>query len=113
MAWASRRFHWSAAGALAEPMSGGYRIVSALFQGMAAHAPLSTLALWPLIPVELAPPILDERFEVYANPLPHVLILTAIVVGVATLSLGFALVVRIQEAYGTIEEDEIHARESD
>lgn len=45
----------------------------------------------------------------YANPLPHVLILTAIVVGVATLALGLALVVRINEAFGTIEEDEIFA----
>ena len=53
------------------------------------------------------PPILDEGFEVYSNPLPHVLILTAIVVGVATLALGLALVVRINESYGTIEEDEI------
>lgn len=53
------------------------------------------------------PPIIDERFEVYSNPLPHVLILTAIVVGVATLALGLALVVRIHEAYQTIEEDEI------
>ena len=43
----------------------------------------------------------------YSNPLPHVLILTAIVVGVATTALGLALVVRINEAYGTIEEDEI------
>jgi multicomponent Na+:H+ antiporter subunit C len=43
----------------------------------------------------------------YSNPLPHVLILTAIVVGVATTSLGLALVVRIREAYGTIEEEEI------
>jgi multicomponent Na+:H+ antiporter subunit C len=54
-------------------------------------------------------PILDPRFSVYSNPLPHVLILTAIVVGVATLALGLALVVRINEAYGTIEEDEVHA----
>jgi multicomponent Na+:H+ antiporter subunit C len=53
------------------------------------------------------PPILAENIEVYSNPLPHVLILTAIVVGVATLALGLALVVRINEAYGTIEEDEI------
>ena len=43
----------------------------------------------------------------YANPLTHVLILTAIVVGVATLAVGLALVVRIREAYGTIEDDEI------
>ena len=53
------------------------------------------------------PPILDEKFQVYSNPLPHVLILTAIVVGFATLALGLALVVRVNEAYGTIEEDEI------
>jgi multicomponent Na+:H+ antiporter subunit C len=52
-------------------------------------------------------PIVAEGFVVYSNPLPHVLILTAIVVGVATLALGLALVVRIREAYGTIEEDEI------
>ena len=58
-------------------------------------------------------PILDERFEIYSNPLPHVLILTAIVVGVATLALGLALVVRIREAYDTIEEDDILARDAD
>ena len=52
-------------------------------------------------------PILNDAFTVYSNPLPHVLILTAIVVGVATLALGLALVVRIREAYGSIEEDEI------
>jgi multicomponent Na+:H+ antiporter subunit C len=52
-------------------------------------------------------PIIAEGFSVYSNPVPHVLILTAIVVGVATLALGLALVVRIREAYGTIEEDEI------
>ena len=52
-------------------------------------------------------PILSEAFTVYSNPLPHVLILTAIVVGVATLALGLALVVRIREAYDTIEEDQI------
>ncbi|MBN9020956.1 MAG: cation:proton antiporter subunit C [Rhizobiales bacterium] len=55
-------------------------------------------------------PILDPAFTVYSHPLPHVLILTAIVVGVATLALGLALVVRINEAYGTIEEDEIFAK---
>ncbi len=52
-------------------------------------------------------PIVGEGIEVYSNPLPHVLILTAIVVGIATTALGLALVVRIREAYGTIEEDEI------
>lgn len=55
------------------------------------------------------PPIIAEGFTVYSNPLPHVLMLTAIVVGIATLALGLALVVRINEAYGTIEEDEIFA----
>jgi multicomponent Na+:H+ antiporter subunit C len=43
---------------------------------------------------------------IYSNPLPQVLILTAIVVGIATLALGLAIVVRIHEAYGSIEEDE-------
>lgn len=54
-------------------------------------------------------PILSGTFTIYSNPLPHVLILTAIVVGVATLALGLALVVRIREAYNSIEEDEILA----
>tara|TARA_B100000586_G_C19902815_1_gene339873 strand:- start:142 stop:495 length:354 start_codon:yes stop_codon:yes gene_type:complete len=53
-------------------------------------------------------PILDADFSVYSNPLPHVLILTAIVVGVATSALGLSLVVRIHEAYGSVEEDEIN-----
>ncbi len=57
-------------------------------------------------------PILSPEFTIYSNPLPHVLILTAIVVGVATLALGLALVVRIREAYDTIEEDEILAVDS-
>lgn len=56
-------------------------------------------------------PIIAEQFRIYSNPLPHVLILTAIVVGVATLALGLALVVRIYEAYGSIEEDEIIDRD--
>lgn len=55
-----------------------------------------------------AAPILDDAVTVYSNPLPHVLILTAIVVGVATTALALALIVRIKEAYGTIEEEEIH-----
>lgn len=44
---------------------------------------------------------------VYSNPLPQVLILTAIVVGISTTALGLAIVVRIREAYGTIEEHEV------
>ena len=49
---------------------------------------------------------------IYSNPLPHVLILTAIVVGVATTAVGLALAVRIREAYGTIEEDELEAADN-
>ncbi len=56
-------------------------------------------------------PILEKGIEVFSNPLPHVLILTAIVVGVATTALGLALVVRIQEEFGTIEDDEVRAME--
>jgi multicomponent Na+:H+ antiporter subunit C len=58
-------------------------------------------------------PILDKDFTVYTNPLPSVLILTAIVVGVATTAVGLALVVRIKESFGTIEEDELLALESE
>jgi multicomponent Na+:H+ antiporter subunit C len=56
-------------------------------------------------------PIISDDYTIYSNPLPHVLILTAIVVGVATLALGLALVVRINEAYGSIEEDDVHLQE--
>ena len=56
-------------------------------------------------------PILAEGITAYSNPLPHVLILTAIVVGVATTSLGLALVVLIRNAYGTIEEDELDVQD--
>ena len=59
--------------------------------------------------------IAGEPEIVYSNPLPHVLMLTAIVVGVASTAVGLALVVRIKEAYETVEEDEIVAldREED
>ncbi|MDC0644738.1 cation:proton antiporter subunit C [Alphaproteobacteria bacterium] len=56
-----------------------------------------------------APVLTDAPDTVYSNPLPHVLILTAIVVGVATIALGLALILRINEAFGSIEEDEILA----
>ncbi len=52
-------------------------------------------------------PILWEGDRPFSNPLPHVLILTAIVVGIATTALALALIIRIREAYGTIEEDEL------
>jgi multicomponent Na+:H+ antiporter subunit C len=53
-------------------------------------------------------PILRDGVQLYSNPLPHVLILTAIVVGVAVTAVGLALAVRIQEAYGSIEDDLLH-----
>jgi multicomponent Na+:H+ antiporter subunit C len=52
-------------------------------------------------------PIVTEGVEVYSNPVPHVLMLTAIVVGVATTAVGLSLVIRIHEAYGSVEEDDI------
>lgn len=57
-------------------------------------------------------PILDDKYQLYSNPLPHVLILTAIVVGIATTALGLALVVRIYEAYGSIEEQDIQIQDT-
>jgi multicomponent Na+:H+ antiporter subunit C len=57
-------------------------------------------------------PIVSDDVETYSHPLPQVLILTAIVVGVATLAVGLALAVRIFEAYGTVEEDELVEQEA-
>ena len=57
----------------------------------------------PILPLKMK----VDPDVVYSNPLPHVLILTAIVVGVATTSLGLALVVRIREAFGSVEEEEL------
>ena len=59
-----------------------------------------------------APVLVDGGKDVvYSNPLPHVLMLTAIVVGVATTAVALALVVRIHDAYGTTEEDAIAAQD--
>ena len=71
------------------------------------------------------PEVMDRRLQaigiidrtlvsavIYSNPLPHVLMLTAIVVGIATIALALALVVRISEAYDSIEEDEVLALEA-
>lgn len=52
-------------------------------------------------------PIAADGIETYSNPLPHVLILTAIVVGISTTSLALALAIRIKESYGTVQENEI------
>ncbi len=56
-------------------------------------------------------PIAAPGFQVYSNPLPHVLILTAIVVGVATTAVALALTVRIHGEYRTLEEDEMADQE--
>ena len=60
-----------------------------------------------------APILIDDPSAVYSNPLPHVLILTAIVVGVATTALGLALVLRINEAFGSVEEDVLLAAKAE
>lgn len=56
-------------------------------------------------------PIAKEGFTLYSNPLPSVLILTAIVVAVSTTAVALAIIVRIKEAYGTIEEDDILSKD--
>ena len=61
----------------------------------------------PIFPTSLQGKIKPDPEIIYSNPLPHVLILTAIVVGVATTSLGLALIVRIREEYNTIEEEDV------
>jgi multicomponent Na+:H+ antiporter subunit C len=61
-------------------------------------------------------PIMRETYDpetLYSNPLPSVLMLTAIVVGIATSAVALALIIRIKESYGTIEEDEIAAMDAD
>jgi len=55
-------------------------------------------------PIFVTPP---QPGDLFANPLPQVLILTAIVVGIAVTALGLAITIRIKEEYGTIEESEI------
>ncbi|MFB6252756.1 MAG: cation:proton antiporter subunit C [Halobellus sp.] len=55
-----------------------------------------------------APPVVHSHgAETYVSPLPHVLILTAIVVGVSLTAVALALIVRIYGAYGTLDEDTI------
>ncbi|MGL9732577.1 MAG: cation:proton antiporter subunit C [Wolbachia sp.] len=51
-------------------------------------------------------PILVSNFYLYSNPIPHVLMLTAIVVGIATFSVGLSIVVKIEEKYGIINQDQ-------
>jgi len=62
----------------------------------------------PIFATDRAGNLIYDPSVVYSNPLPHVLILTAIVVGVATTALGLALIVRAREAFGTIEEERLY-----
>ena len=57
-------------------------------------------------------PILNDAYSLYSSPLPHVLILTAIVVGISTTALGLAIIIRIHHAFGTVDDDELQ-REMD
>ena len=61
------------------------------------------------------PPIIwkeaAEKGYIYANPLPHVLMLTGIVVSAATTAVALAIVIRLYQLYGTIEESEIIEKE--
>ncbi len=59
------------------------------------------------------PPIFNPKYDFYVNPLPHVLMLTAIVVGLATTALACALIIKIKENFNTIEEGEINPIEDD
>ena len=61
----------------------------------------------PIYPVDAQGHMQVDPSIIYSNPLPHVLILTAIVVGIATTSLALALIIRIREVYDTIEEEDI------
>lgn len=57
--------------------------------------------------VEGAEPAIVQGEGEYVNPLPHVLILTAIVVGVSLTALALALIVRVYEEYGTLNEEHV------
>ena len=63
-------------------------------------------------------PVTEPGGHIYANPplsnaLPHVLMLMAIVVGIATTALALAIIVRVKEGYGTVEEDELEAMDAE
>lgn len=76
-----------------------------------AHAPILAEGVAQTAPMTNVQPAPGLDGIIYSNPVPHVLILTAIVVGVATLAVGLALVVRIRENFGSIEEADIDAAE--
>ena len=61
----------------------------------------------------VAPIGLEQHGVTYVNPIPHVLILTAIVVSVSTSAVALAIVINIQRAYGTVESGALDALERD
>lgn len=60
-----------------------------------------------------APPVRTPGGGPYANPLPHVLVLTAIVVGVSVTAVALALAVRVHRTYGTLREDALREAPAD
>ena len=120
MTWVGHYNYW---GAIFLMMSGFYVVISRgnLIKKLIGLNIFSTSVFLLYISMSkikgATAPILTEAArlsptpQLYSNPLPHVLILTAIVVGVATTAVGLALTVRINERYGTIEEDEIRAKD--
>jgi len=56
-------------------------------------------------------PVNAAQGALYTNPLPHALMLTAIVVGVSTLAVALAIIVNIRERFGTVDEHELHRLE--
>ena len=60
-----------------------------------------------------APPVIEKGVETYVSPLPHVLILTAIVVGVSLTAVALTLIIRIYSEYGTLREDVLREMDTD
>ena len=57
-------------------------------------------------------PIITGGDQVFANPLPHVLILTAIVVSISTSAVALAIIINIKRAYGTVDTHELERIEA-
>jgi multicomponent Na+:H+ antiporter subunit C len=81
-----------------------------LFFIIAAYKEGGTVPVVAPQPVDTLEQAIRLGPESYINPLPHTLMLTAIVVGVATLGVAFGLLIRIYESYGSLDEDEILER---
>lgn len=108
--WISHYNYWAA---IVIMMIGLYTIISrgSLIKKVAGLNILQTAVFLMYISMGVVTggtaPIAAENFTIYSNPLPQVLMLTAIVVGVATTAMAFAFIVRIKEACNTVDEDEL------